>query len=92
MQLTGTAEIAIDAVDLEQAKLRDMGDKTESMLVMDAALAKEGTMKLNRLLLKYKHRLVFHHAAFQGKGNWVVLFTIQRQPTENEKIAEECGL
>lgn len=92
MQITGTAEIMVDEVDLEQAQLRDMVGRPQSTLVVDAALSRPEAAALHRMLLRHNHRLEYLKSGHLGKGNWLVIFNIRPANKANERIAEECGL
>lgn len=92
MQITGDVSVVIDAVDVEQALMRNSVLARPVFNIIDAALAKETMQSLSRFCLRTKHTLEYLSAnQVNGAEKWSVTFRI-RPKTHNEMIAKECGL
>lgn len=94
MKITGTFEVILDGVDVEQSVIRNTGSlHSSAYYLVDAAKQREDVQRLVRYCEDMNHvvELFSCNALSDDKEHWMLVFKI-RPLTQNEIIAKESGL
>jgi hypothetical protein len=96
MKIYGSVEVTVDAIDIEQAVLRNRSGKNSALLIIDAALYLPAMKSMQLFCARFGHQLKYNKSQNIDKTNniWTVTFMMLpiKAPSENQKIAEDCGL
>lgn len=95
MKITGTAEVQLDAVDMEQALINAGASQHKHgriFLILAAAHAKPEIIKLKSYCEGMHHRIIFRASEENEKASTIkVIFDIAMM-TQNQIIAIQAGL